>query len=195
MKNVVLIGDSIRLGYQEQVKKLLAKKAEFFTPAENGGHSANLLVYLHLWVLNRQPDIVHMNCGLHDLKTVYYGGRESVVSLPFYAENVEKLLRITKERSPRTQLIWATTTPVIFSRAHANHAQYKDFDRYEVDVDSYNDVARAICRKLDVPVNDLCAFVRQQGVETMVGDDGVHYTPAGYERLGQAVANALEPYL
>ena len=37
MKKLVLIGDSIRIGYKNKVKKLVADKVEIFAPVENGG--------------------------------------------------------------------------------------------------------------------------------------------------------------
>ena len=35
MKRIMLIGDSIRMGYQEQVKALLGSGYEIWTPEEN----------------------------------------------------------------------------------------------------------------------------------------------------------------
>ena len=42
MKKLVLIGDSIRMGYENEVKKLLADKVEIFAPVENGGNSRKI---------------------------------------------------------------------------------------------------------------------------------------------------------
>src|SRR5262245_46150553 len=65
---VVLIGDSIRLGYAPLVAKKLEAKAVVVSPPPNGGDSANVLKNLGEWVLREKPDLVHFNCGLHDLK-------------------------------------------------------------------------------------------------------------------------------
>ena len=35
MKNVVLIGDSIRLGYENEVRELLGDEVQIFSPKEN----------------------------------------------------------------------------------------------------------------------------------------------------------------
>jgi len=47
-KLVVLVGDSIRMGYQAEVATRLADIAEVWGPEENGGNSANLLKLAHL---------------------------------------------------------------------------------------------------------------------------------------------------
>lgn len=43
MKTIVLIGDSIRYGYQENVRVQLADWAKVLTPVQNGGTSAHVL--------------------------------------------------------------------------------------------------------------------------------------------------------
>src|SRR5690242_14324262 len=68
LPKVVLIGDSIRLGYAPLVAKRLAGQAVVVSPAANGGDSANVLKHLDEWVLREKPDVIHLNCGLHDLK-------------------------------------------------------------------------------------------------------------------------------
>ena len=68
LPRVVLVGDSIRLGYAPRVAERLSGKAVVISSAENGGDSANVLAHLDESVLRHKPDVVHLNCGLHDLK-------------------------------------------------------------------------------------------------------------------------------
>ncbi len=98
-RHVVLIGDSIRIGYRDIVARELADVADVWGPQENGGTTPNVLVSLHAWVLNRQPppDLVHINAGLHDLKTIHYGGRQNVVPLAHYRRNVETIPATIRE--------------------------------------------------------------------------------------------------
>ena len=88
---VVLIGDSIRMGYQDHVVSQLAGRAEVWSPEENGGDSRNVLAHLDQWVFSRQPGLVHVNCGLHDLKRAF--GAESAVPLDEYEGNVRQILQ------------------------------------------------------------------------------------------------------
>ena len=86
--SVVLIGDSIRMGYQDTVRQELQDIAEVWMPDQNGGNSENMLNHMDEWILDRTPDVVHLNCGLHDIKKEF-GGAESVIPVAAYEENLK----------------------------------------------------------------------------------------------------------
>ena len=185
---VVLIGDSIRMGYQAQAASELAGRAEVWAPAENGGDSRKVLAHLAPWVLVRQPDIVHVNCGLHDLKRAF--GAEPEVPLAEYERNVRQILQ-RLQRELDGGVVWATTTPVDESWHHQN----KGFDRLEADVDAYNAAARAVAEALGVPIDDLFAVVERGGKARLLTQDGVHFTAEGSQLLGRAVAKCAWKHL
>ena len=189
MTNVILIGDSIRMSYQPVVRRELAGAAEVWGPEENGGDSENVLAHLEAWVLSRGPALVHLNCGLHDLKTPF-DSEQRQVPLDRYRGNLEQIFRRITE-ADRLQLIWATITPV---NQHRHH-EARDFDRFERDVTDYNAAARHVARQFNVPINDLHALVEQHGRDELLGEDGVHFTETGQQVLGQEVANFLRPRL
>ena len=64
---VLLIGDSIRAGYQPFVAEALRGVAEVVSGADYGGTSAHIRANLDGWLRVRRYDLVHLNCGLHDL--------------------------------------------------------------------------------------------------------------------------------
>ena len=89
-------------------------------------------------------DLVHVNCGLHDLKRAF--GAASEVPLDEYERNVRQILqRLQRELGV---VVWATTTPVDENWHHQN----KGFDRLEADVEAYNAAARAVAVDLGVPI-------------------------------------------
>lgn len=196
LPEVLLIGDSIRMGYQEAVRRELQDVATVWGPEANGGHSVNVLMHMHLWVLNRkpQPAVIHLNTGLHDIKTIYYGSRTQLVPMAHYRENLKTLLGTLQQRTA-CKLVFAATTPVIDDVANSQHAQWQDFCRFNNDVVAYNEVAVAVCQEFGVPVNDLYAVVQQHGVAQLQSGDGVHYSPTGCEVLGKAVAQAVRSML
>jgi lysophospholipase L1-like esterase len=61
----------------------------------------------------------------------------------------------------------------------------------EADVGIYNETVVQIAKELGVPVNDLFARVQQIGRDTLLLPDGVHFTPEGYQFLGENVANFI----
>ena len=185
---IVLIGDSIRMGYQDHVASQLAGRAEVWVPEENGGDSRNVLAHIDQWVLARQPDLVHVNCGLHDLKRAF--GAESEVPLDEYERNVRQIL-YRLQRELNGAVVWATTTPVDENWHHQN----KGFDRLEADVDAYNAAARAVAVDLGVPIDDLFAVVEHEGKARLLTQDGVHFTEEGSHLLGRVVAECVWEHL
>ena len=89
-------------------------------------------------------------------------------------------------------LFQINVTPIIDER-HAKRGG--NFDRTEADVQRYNKAALAVMNAEGVQVHDLHGLVVKHGVETMLGNDGTHYTPPGYEKLAEAVVDVLERQL
>jgi len=188
MKSVILIGDSIRLGYEEFVRTRLAGTAEVWGPVENGETSENVLAHLNEWVISRRPDVVHVNCGLHDIKREF-GQELPTVPLEEYRENVEAILnRILTETNAVP--IWALITPV----NELWHNKSKPFARFASDVKAYNAAAAQVAGELDVAVNNLYERVTQLGRDSLLQSDGVHFTPSGYELLGESVARMISAH-
>jgi dienelactone hydrolase/lysophospholipase L1-like esterase len=186
LPRVVLLGDSIRLGYAPLVAKALAGKAEVISSPANAGDSASVLEHLDEWVLREKPIVVHFNCGLHDLK-IDKKTKQPQVPLDRYEANLKKIVARLQKESPAA-LAFASTTPILDER-HARRGAA--FDRFEADVRRYNDVALAVMKEAGVPVHDLHWVVEQGGAEQLLGADGTHYTAAGYERLAEAVSDSV----
>ncbi len=190
LPKVVLVGDSIRMGYAPLVAKKLEGKALVISHPVNGGDSANVLRNLDEWVIREKPTLVHLNCGLHDLK-LDKKTKQHQVELPQYEANLREIVtRIRKETN--AVLVFANTTPI----HEARHAQRgASFDRLDADVERYNAVAHAIMRELNVTVHDLNWLVKQNGAEKMLSNDGTHYTPEANAILADAVADCLRRQL
>jgi len=186
MRKVVLIGDSIRMGYQDTVKRELEGLMDIWGPEANCGRSERILENLDEWMLSRDADIVHVNCGHHDLRKAF-GADDSAIPLPQHAANVEEIL--TKILSgTNSKVIWATTTPV----NEEWHHEQKGFDRFEADVAAYNRKDTETARRLGIQVNDLHAVVMNAGRDKYLQPDGVHFTEEGKVLLGKAVAAVLK---
>ena len=189
MQQLILIGDSIRMGYQADVIRELANLADVWAPTQNGGNSANILQHLDEWIISRPHDVVHINCGLHDLRKDFDTG-DPAISINQYESNLRALLkRILAEAN--CTVIWAMTTPV----NEIWHHERKGFDRLEADVAAYNAVACEVADNLDIPINDLFSVITDAGRDSYLTPDGVHFTPEGSALLGKAVAEFVKPYL
>jgi lysophospholipase L1-like esterase len=187
LKKLILIGDSIRLHYQPYVVQALSSYIDVWGPAENCETSSVILHHLDQWVLAHNPDVIHLNCGLHDLR-YNPGSTTPVVSVAQYAQNLNAILTMLTTQT-RSQIIWATTTPI----NQVRHQIARQSRRYEADVLTYNMVACNIVANYNVLVNDLYTFVLTEGRDTLLREDGVHFTPHGYERLAQQVTRCVQP--
>jgi len=181
---VVLVGDSIRMGYAPLVAKRLEGKAVVISAQANGEDTANVLKNLDAWVLKEQPAVVHLNAGLHDLKVT---DKKYQVPLADYEKNLNTILERIRTGT-KAKIIFATSTPILDDL----HAQRKvGFDRFEADVRKYNATALSVMKRAGVPVNDLHKAVEDGGKAKIMAGDGTHYTPQGYEMLAAIVTDSI----
>src|SRR3979411_835678 len=105
---VLIIGDSISMGYTKPVQTLLADVADVQRIPENGGPTINGLAHMDQWLATGKWDVIHFNFGLHDLKIMLDGKHQ--VEVEQYANNLNVIVQRLKGTGAK--LIWATTTPV-----------------------------------------------------------------------------------
>jgi lysophospholipase L1-like esterase len=172
------------------VSALLAETATVISPAPNGGDSANLLRHLEAWLAGTSPDVVHVNCGLHDLKRDRVTGAYQV-PLAEYTANLQALVDRLR-RATDAALVFAATTPIDDAR-HAGGGA--GFDLFDADVRRYNAGAAGVMRAAGVPLHDLYWVVACGDPAALLAPDGVHFTAGGYERLAAAVADCVRRQL
>lgn len=175
----LLIGDSITAGYAPFARA--ACGLDLHGPDGNARDSRTLLAVAA--AVEDRYEVIHVNCGLHDLKR-YDGADGPAVPVPEYAANVARAVGILRGRAGT--VAWARTTPV------AAESRKGGYRRLGADVDRYNTAADAALAGLDVPVDDLHAVLVRAGAATSQAADGVHLTETGYRTLGTAVGSFLD---
>jgi hypothetical protein len=183
---ILLLGDSIRMGYLPFVRDALADLADVVGPQDNCEDSGNVLANLDRWLGVRAWRVIHFNCGLHDVKSDR-GNNVCKTPLIRYRDNLRGVC--ARLRMTGANLIWASTTPVIYER-HLT----KGFDRREEDVLAYNQAALEVMREHGIQVNDLHAVALDAGAERILSQDGVHFTEAGSRLLAKAVAGMIRTH-
>ena len=189
MKNLLLIGDSIRMGYDKSVEKSLEGRANVIIPSGSGRFTSFLLRYFHesLNGINGEDiDVIHWNAGLWDCLRMF--GEEPHTPIEIYAYYMERLCLRIKKLCPNAKVIFATSTSVISERMS------EDFKRYNEDVVKYNEVAVDIVTRHGFEVNDLYAVSVTLPEEAH--SDAVHYyTSMGTEAFTRQVLSAVAPAL
>ncbi|MDE3259697.1 MAG: SGNH/GDSL hydrolase family protein [Gemmatimonadota bacterium] len=177
LPDVLLIGDSISMGYTIPTRERLRGKANVHRPSENCGPTSRGLERLDEWLGDRRWDVIHFNWGLHDLKYADGEGRH-LTSVDQYKENLGKL--ISRLKTTGAKLIWATTTPV---PAGAN-------GRKQGDAATYNAAAKEIMNQPGITINDLYTFALPRLKEIQLPQN-VHFTKEGSGRLADQVARSI----
>lgn len=193
LPKVVLVGDSIRLGYQSGVVTKLAGRAVVIGSQSNGGDSNNVLKNLGAWIVKEQPQVVHLNCGIHDTKQFKATGQFQVPPEKYEANLREIVTRIRTET--KATVLFALITPILTERAAKTRAE-RDYALSGEAVGQYNAIARRVMNELNVPVDDLhSVFDDQPSRENAMNSDGVHFTAEGSQKLAETVAEFVGKYL
>ncbi|HBM77758.1 MAG TPA: SGNH/GDSL hydrolase family protein [Verrucomicrobiales bacterium] len=193
LPRVLLIGDSISIGYTLPTRQALQGVANVHRIPTNGGPTSKGLENIDSWLGSSKWDVIHFNWGLHDLcyrhpNSTTQGNRDkangSVThSLQEYAANLEKLVVRMKRTGAR--LIFATTTPV--PEGEAGRKKGDDF--------LYNRAALAVMRKHEVGINDLHALMANRMSQFGIRPGNVHFTAEGSIMLAGNVSKALKEVL
>ena len=190
MRRVLLIGDSIRLHYRDEVKRLIGDEYEIMAPQENCRFSSYVLNSLRYWLAEfPNPDIIHWNVGLWDIAVLY---KEDGCFVPVeeYVLNMQKILRELKKTGAK--IIYATTTPVLDEKKYLAGPMPPAHDNE--DIIRYNCAVLEAFKEEDIAINDLHKIMYQEK-ERLLSEDMIHPNEEGIKRLGAAVSNIIKAQL
>ena len=186
LPRVLLIGDSISIGYTPHVVAILKGRVEVSHHKGNAQHTGTGLKMLDRWIGGKQWDVIHFNWGLWDLcyrhpDSRVQGRRDKekgtlTTSIDQYEKNLDQL--VVRLKKTGAKLIWAHTTTVPDGEA----------GRKLGDDDRYNDVASRVMKKHGIEINDLNALSDSFPAGLFTAPGNVHFKAEGSRRLGQAVA-------
>lgn len=192
LPRVLLIGDSISIGYTVPVREMLKGKANVHRPRTNCGPTTRGLEQIDQWLGDGNWDVIHFNWGLHDLKYMGPGGKnladpqaaDSFQQVPpdEYRKNLETL--VTRLKKTGAKLIWRTTTPVPEGAA----------GRVVGDAAKYNAVAKEIMDRHGISIDDQYAFCLPR-LKHIQRPANVHFTPEGSKKLAEQTVNAVKSAL
>lgn len=184
LPRVLIIGDSISLGYLPHVEEGLRGRAvvEHNRNPDNAGSTARGEACLEAWLGETKWDVIHFNWGLWDICR-RVGGKRNLsgpITTPpeVYEERLDRLVQRLRQTGAR--LIWASTTycPGGWGRVRG-------------DEEGYNAIAERVMKRHGVPINDLFSLSKSFAADLYKSPGNVHFTEEGYRRLGQQVAAAI----
>ncbi|MEC7564611.1 MAG: SGNH/GDSL hydrolase family protein, partial [Planctomycetota bacterium] len=192
LPRVLLIGDSISIGYTLPVRKNLEAVANVHRPNTNCGPTTKGVAGIDSWLGKSKWDVIHFNFGLHDLKWMGPNGENLAepgkagnhpqVALEEYVKNLEKI--VIRLKRTNAVLIWRTTTPV---PAGAK-------GRVVGDSKIYNDAALVIMQKHKILIDDMYGYSLPRLPQIQRKAD-VHFTAEGSQFLAAQVAKHIKQAL
>ncbi len=192
LPRVLLIGDSISMGYTLPVRKTLEGKANVHRVKGNCGPTDAGVRHLDKWLEGGPWDVIHFNWGLHDVIHHIKGkgrvphateGAACRISPQEYEENLRTLLAAMKQTD--AALIWASTTPI----PEGLTGMWKPGD-----AERYNRIAAKVMEENDIAVNDLWTFAKPRLAEIQL-EANVHFSGKGSGVLGSEVARVISAEL
>lgn len=190
---VLIIGDSISLGYTPYVEQSLAGQAVVVHNAGNAQDSKNGLKNLDSWIGDGKWDVISFNFGLWDLcyrrpGPVTQENRDKVngliaVPLDEYEKNLDLIAARLK----------STGAKVIFQSVTVVPAQ--EPGRNSEDVARYNRAAAGVMTRLGIPVNDLQSVTAALPDVMRESNSDVHYTEPGYAQIAKSVVKSIQAEL
>ncbi|MGZ0014789.1 SGNH/GDSL hydrolase family protein [Yeosuana sp. AK3] len=188
---ILIIGDSISIGYTPYVQAYFSEKAIVSHNKGNAQHTGTGLEKIEEWLGEEQWDIIQFNWGLWDLcyrhpDSKEFGNRDKINGKPEftvaeYASNLDSLVTIIKRKST-AKLIFVTTT----------YVPENEPGRIESEVQKYNEATKVIMKKHGVAVNDIYNQSVIIHKSYGMGSNNVHYNEEGYEELGKLISDFLE---
>ena len=194
MVKILLLGDSIRGGYQHKVQEKLGENYKVFAPNDNCRFSAYTLNSVRFWLglqalpevkeFMTEPDIIHWNNGLWDVARLF-GENRCFCSLDEYLSNMERTYNFLRKNT-KAKIILATTTPT---------RKEKELDpmvsHFVADIERYNKaLIERLGDKVDC-VNDLFSLVMSEREKIIREDDLIHLTDYGKEVCSNAVVQSI----
>ncbi len=200
-KTVLVLGDSISIGYTPSLAEQLADIATVVRPmindnrAENCSGTRNGVVKVDEWIARfDSADVITFNFGLHDLKRESRDQQGRAVASNDSSDPPQSdpetyrknLLEIVKKlEATGAKLFFVTTTPV----PPGGVRPHRDFG----DPLLYNGIARQVVEPRGIEVIDLNAIV-SENLDWM-RPANVHFTPEGSQHLAAAIAKPVREAL
>lgn len=187
MKSVLLLGDSIRLGYERYVAATLDGVVKVYTPGDvNNGMAQFVLRWVHEWKRRCGfPDdlqLVHWNTGLWDVLRIH--GDDTLSPPDFYADTLRRI-------SERLHLLFPNAKQVFALSTWVQEDKYQgEYKRLNSDIERFNQIAIEVLSPLGVEFNDLYTVAKTAPKECW--SDMTHFNTAeGIRRMGGAVADCI----
>lgn len=183
---ILLVGDSINLGYRNIVKNNLNDWAKVFFPKEQGKIASDVYRILNEYMrVDEEVALVYWNAGLSDAARVY--GDELQTPIDIYTDYLERIAVRLKKLYPNAKIVFASATPVLERLCESNIYLSNH------DIDIYNKAAYEVLKsKIDI-YDDLYELMHE--AEEDFFDDAIHFNAKGNYKLADHISGLISASL
>lgn len=173
------------MNVEPYVRALLSDRVSLIGPSVNCESSRQVAERIEEWAPAVEGDIVHINCGLHDIRHDP-GVDRPVCTLEQYKRNLGSIFGFLSAR--QATVIWATSTPFL----EDVHNTVKPSRRFLRCLLAYNAASLDIAGRHGFAVNDLYATLAGPGLGDLLLPDGLHFNAVGNKQVARIVAASIE---
>lgn len=179
-KKIVLLGDSIRMGYGRYVPDMLGENYEVWQSPDNCRFAKYTLRMLFDEKANiENADVIHWNNGLWDATELFGDGTFSTEEE--YVENMLRIARLLKGITPN--VIFATSTPT--------HPEYPY--THNDKIDRFNEILVPKLVEMGIVINDLNGLMLPN-LNEYLSEDMIHPNETGFEACAVQVTQAIKQF-
>lgn len=186
-QKILVIGDSISIGYTPHMKKRLSKIATVEHIGENAQTSTYGASRINDWIGDDTWDIIQFNWGLWDLQyktpdnkdQKIYG--QQLTTIREYKQNLESIVGVLKTKT-NAELVFVTCTYVPEDVPNM----------FSDDVIAFNSAAKELMKKFSIPVIDIYDESRLIHQDYGMGTNDAHFTRKGSQMLSDHICDFIE---
>lgn len=188
--DILIIGDSISIGYAPHLADLMEDKANVYHHPGNAGATRGLPDEVEEWMklkydgVVKKWDVVVFNYGIWDMARKEMDG-PARTDLKTFEKRIRQAGERIRQTEPDAKIIWANITAI--PEGGAPHTR-------EEDPAIYNDTARKAIEALGIPECDLYSLTKDFD-ETCMRPNNVHFHDEGYKKIAEKVRDKIEEVL
>ncbi len=194
LPRVLLIGDSISMGYTNDVHEVLKNMANVHRPPLNCMHSTYVAEKIEEWLAKGKWDVVHFNAGIWDCHFLDKNGKIVSGVDEATARDSSKIYKIRTSFEEYEKNLAAILDAIIAAGARPVFATTTMIPRWNSVQRAHllrlNEIAVDLMTRRQVQVNDLYTY-SLPNLEEWQGEDRVHFTPSGYKQLAKQVSEEI----
>lgn len=190
---VLLLGDAIRLSYQDRVAEILAEDGLRVIPLDTTtGHSSRCAELVSDLAESHDPDVACFSAGPYAAEDLHNITEDDLIPFGRFECDICRIADILRRYAGR-QVAFITTPPIHVDRFASRHPGDDGYDlafHHRRHIEEYNELAIGLMAEMNIYVTDLYHDLSPH-VDEALGEDGVELSESGRRLAAEIVARGV----